>query len=89
MDEVKTQLNKYFVYLAENHTTSHVFVDVPCEYLGEDKDEDTLKMIYYPQIICDGNNIEFMFRSIVKNNMFVSTVTIQIVSRDLMSFYGF
>ena len=36
MDEVKTQLNKYFIYLAENHTTSHVLVHVPCEYMGDD-----------------------------------------------------
>jgi len=40
LDELKTQLNKYFVHLGENHTTSHVFVQVSCADLGEDKDED-------------------------------------------------
>ncbi|KEH30354.1 hypothetical protein MTR_4g068447 [Medicago truncatula] len=40
MDELKTQLNKYFAYLGENHTTSYVFVQVPCVDMGADKDED-------------------------------------------------
>ena len=39
MDNLKAQLNKYFVYYDENHTTSHVFVQVPYVDLGADKDE--------------------------------------------------
>jgi hypothetical protein len=38
MDELKSQINKCFVYLGENHTTSHVFVQVPCVDLRADKD---------------------------------------------------
>jgi len=45
-DELKTQLNKYFVCLGENHTTYHLIVHVPCIKLGANKDEDMWKMVY-------------------------------------------
>jgi len=67
--KLKTQLNKYFVYLDENHTTSHVFVQVPCVDLGTDKDEDMWKTVYSPRVIRDNNNVELIFRSIVENNV--------------------
>jgi len=56
MDELKTQLNKYFVYLGENHITSYVFVQVPCVDLGADKDEDMWKTVYYHQVIHDDSD---------------------------------
>jgi len=40
LDELKAQLNKYFVYLGENHFTCHVFVQMLCVNLGANKDED-------------------------------------------------
>jgi len=62
MDESKTQLIKYFIYLGKNHTISHVFVLVP--YV----DQKT-ETIYYPRVIRDDNDIEFMYSSIVENNV--------------------
>jgi len=40
LDDLKTQLNKYFVLHGEDHNISHVFVHVPCVDIGADKDED-------------------------------------------------
>jgi len=48
LDELKTQLKKYFVHLGENHTASHVFVQVPCVDLMVNKDENFYKIVYYP-----------------------------------------
>jgi len=47
MDELKEQLNKYFVYLDENHFTCRVFVQMSRVNMGADKDEDIWKMFYY------------------------------------------
>jgi len=69
MDKLKTQLNKYFTYLGENHTTFNVFVQVPFVYLGADKDEDMWKTVYYPRVIRGNNDVKFMFRSMVENNV--------------------
>jgi len=43
LDDLKAQLNIYFVYLSKNQITSHVFVQVRCVNLKEDKDEDSWK----------------------------------------------
>jgi hypothetical protein len=41
LDELKAQLNRYFVHLGENQRTSHVFVQVPSVNLTADKDKDS------------------------------------------------
>ncbi|AES97143.1 hypothetical protein MtrunA17_Chr5g0419781 [Medicago truncatula] len=69
LDELKTQLDRYFSHLGENQRASHVFVQVSCVSLGEDKDEDNWKTIYFPKIIPDDGNIDYMFRLMVENNM--------------------
>jgi len=69
MDALKTQLNKYFIHLGENHTTSYKFVHLPLVDLGAEKDEDIRETIYYPRVICDNSNILFMFRLMVENNV--------------------
>jgi len=48
MDDLKTQINKYFEYHGEDHTTSHVFVQEPCVDLGVDKDKDMWKTLDSP-----------------------------------------
>ena len=45
--DLKTQLNKYFVFRGEEHSTSHVLQE-PHYDLGEDKEEDMWKTVYYP-----------------------------------------
>jgi len=47
LDDLKTELNKYFVFHGEDHSTSHVFVQVPCYDLGADKDEDMWETIFF------------------------------------------
>jgi len=59
--------------------------------LEANNDEDMWKTIYSPQVIRDDSDIEFMFRSMVENNVLYlcvcSNCSSQIVSRDLISFY--
>ena len=88
MDVLKTEFNIYFVYLVENHTTSHVFVQILCVDLGPDKDEDMWKSVYFSWVICDDSDIKFMFRSMIENNVFVPTAASQTVIRDLMVVFG-
>jgi len=59
---------KYFVY-NEDHTTSHVFVQISFADLGMVKDEDVWKMVYYPRVIRDDSDIGFMSRPMVENNV--------------------
>jgi len=37
--------------------------------LGEDKDEDSCKTVYFSQVICDDGNVNYMFRLMVENNI--------------------
>jgi len=69
LDELKAQLNRYFVHISENQRASHVFVRVPCINLGEDKDEDSWKTVYFPQVIRDDGDVDYMFRLMVENNI--------------------
>jgi len=41
LDDLKTQLNTYFEHLGENQYTRHLFGQMPCIDLGEDRDEYT------------------------------------------------
>jgi len=38
LDELKAQLNRYFIHIDENQRTSHVVVHVSCVNLGKDKE---------------------------------------------------
>jgi len=69
LDELKAQLNRYFVRLGENQRTSHVFVQVPCVNLAMDKDEGNWKTVYFPKVIHDDGNVDYMFRLMVENNI--------------------
>jgi len=69
LDELKAQLNKYFVHIGENQRTSNVFVQLPRVNPEEDKNEDNWKTVYFPQVIRDDSDIDFMFRLMVENNI--------------------
>jgi hypothetical protein len=69
LDNLNTQLNKYFVFRREDHSTSHVFVQQPHYDLGADKEEDIWKTIYYPKLIEDDSDVGFMFRRFFENNV--------------------
>jgi len=69
LDELKAQLNIYFVHLGENQIIPHVFGQVPCVNLAADKDEDNWKTMYFPQVIHDEGDIDYMFRLMVENTI--------------------
>jgi len=58
LDELKTQHNKYFIHIGENQITSHVVVHVPCVDLGEDKENDFWKTVYFPQLFEDDSDVD-------------------------------
>jgi len=64
MNELKTQFNKYFVYLSENHITSHVFIHEQCVDLGRIKMKTCGKQFILPRLF-----VTIMFRLMVENNV--------------------
>jgi len=62
LDDLKIQLNKYLVFRGEDHSTSHVFVQQLHYDLGAEKDEDMWNTVYYPKLIEDDSDVDFMFR---------------------------
>jgi hypothetical protein len=68
LDELKTQLNKYFVHLGEYQIAFQVFVQVPCVDLETDKDEDLWKIDHHPHVIHIDDDVASMFPSMVENN---------------------
>ena len=47
IDDLKAQLNTYFEYHGENQYIRHIFAQMPCIDLGENKDEDMSKTAIY------------------------------------------
>jgi len=48
LDELKAKLDGYFIHIGSNQRTSDVVVNVLGIDLGEDKEEDFWKTMYYP-----------------------------------------
>jgi len=70
LDDLKTQLNTYFEHLGENQYTRHLFGQMPCIDLGEDKDEYAWKTASYMSwLIRNDSDVGFMFRNLVENNI--------------------
>jgi len=70
LDDLKAQANTYFEHLGENQYTRHLFAQMPCIDLREDKDEHAWKTLSYMLwLIRDDNDVGFMFRNIVKDNI--------------------
>jgi hypothetical protein len=42
---------------------------VLCVNFGEDKEEDFWKTVYFPQLIEDDGDVDYMFRLMVENNI--------------------
>jgi len=68
LDELKVQLDGYFIHIGANQRTSDVVVNVSGIDLGEDKEEDFWKIVYYPKILEDDSDVDYMFRLMVENN---------------------
>ncbi|KEH27472.1 hypothetical protein MTR_5g413315 [Medicago truncatula] len=56
---LKAQLNTYFEHLGENQNTRHLFGQMPCIDLGEDRDEYAWKTTsYMPWLIKDDSDVK-------------------------------
>jgi hypothetical protein len=56
-----------------------VIVNVSGVDLGEDKEEDFWKTVYFPQLLKDDSDVDYMFRLMVENNtlyLFVRSVEV-------------
>jgi len=70
LDDLKAQLNTSFEHLGENQYTRHLFGQMSCIDLGEDRDEYAWKTASYMHwLIEDESDVEFMFRNMVENNI--------------------
>jgi len=67
LDELKTKLDDFFIHIDSNHRTCVVIVNVSGVDLGEDN-EDFWKTVYFPQLVEDDNDFDYMFRVMVENN---------------------
>jgi hypothetical protein len=68
LDELKTLLEDFFIHIGSNHRTRDVIVNVLGVDLGEDKEENFWKIVYYQQLLKDDSDIDYMFRLMVENN---------------------
>ena len=62
------KLDEFFIHIGSNHRTCDVIVNVSDVDLGEDKVEDFWKTVYYPQILKDDSDVDYMFRLMVEDN---------------------
>jgi len=69
LDELKAQLDGYFIQIGANQRTSDIVVNVSGVDLGEDKEEDFWKIVYFPQLVEDDSDISYMFSVMVENNI--------------------
>jgi len=69
LDELKTKLDDFFIHIGSNHRTHDAIVNVSGLDLGEDKEEDFWKTLYYPQLLKEDSDVDFMFRVMVENNI--------------------
>jgi len=68
LDELKTKFDDFFIHIGSNHRTRDVIANVPDLDLGKDKEDDFWKTVYYPQILKDDSDVDYMFRLMVENN---------------------
>ena len=68
LDELKEKLDDFFIHFGSNQRTCDIILDVSGLDLGEDKEEDFWKTVYYPQLLKDDSDVDYMFRLMVENN---------------------
>jgi len=79
LDELKTKFDDFFIHISSSHRTCDVIVNVSGLDLGEDKEEDFWKTVYYPQLLKDDSDVDYMFRLMVEDNtlyLFVRSVEV-------------
>jgi len=72
LDELKTQINQYFVHLGENQTAFHVFVDISCIDLGDDKYKGAI--IYHLVMLKNDEDVVSMLFWMIQNNKLYMSV---------------
>jgi len=60
LDELKAKLDDFFIHIGSNRKTCDVIVNVSGVDLGEDKEEDFWKTVYYPQLLKDNSDVDYM-----------------------------
>ena len=68
LDEWKAKLDDFFIHIGSSHRTCDVIVNVSDLDLGEDKEEDLWKTVYYSQLLEDNSDVDYMFRLMVEVN---------------------
>jgi hypothetical protein len=66
-EELKEKIDGYLIHIGANQRTSYVVVNVPGVDLGEDKEEDFWKTVYFPQLLEHDSDIAYMFSVMVEN----------------------
>jgi len=69
LDELKAQLDRYFIHIGTNQRASDVVVNVAGVDLGEDNEEDFWNTMYFPQLVENDNDIAYMISVMVENNI--------------------
>jgi len=73
------KLDAFFIHISSSHRTWDVIVNVAGLDLGEDKEEHFWKAVYYPQLLKDDSDVDYMFRLMVEDNtlyLFVRSVEV-------------
>jgi len=68
LDELKAKLEGYFIHIGANQRICDVIVNVSCVDLGEDKEKDFWKTVYFTQLLEDDSDVAYMFSVMVENN---------------------
>jgi len=68
LDKLKAKLDRYFIHIGANQRTSDIVVNVSGVDLGEDKEEEFWKTVYFPQLVEDDSDVAYMFSVMVENN---------------------
>jgi hypothetical protein len=68
LDELKAKLDDFFIHIGSSRRTCDVILNVSGVDLGEDKEEDFWKTVYYPQLLKDDSDVDYMFKLMVENN---------------------
>ncbi len=62
-------MTTFFIHIGSNQGTRDVIVNVSTIDLGEDKEEDFWKTVYFLQRVEDDSDVAHMFSVMVENNV--------------------
>jgi len=68
LDELKAKLDDFFIHISSSHRSYDMIVNVLGLDLGEDMEEDFWKTVYYPLLLKDDSDVDYMVRLMVEDN---------------------